>query len=110
MTIIQERAALLDDIKLDTGSHSNFEQGHCAMEVVSWLADEGFTDAPKCASPVLARYVIRLNDRWDDERRQTLKPYLVRMIGTGGDGKDALREKVAADFLINRLLGDWLAI
>ena len=102
-----EKLDALEGLTLDRSSHSSFEQGHCAMEVVSWLADEGFTDAPQCASPVLARYTIRLNDRWDTEERQTLKPYLVRMIGTGGDGKDAARGRIARRHLADRIV-PWL--
>jgi len=102
MTVIPERLAKLDDLTLDEGGHKDFNDGHCAMEVVSWLAGEGFTDAPACASPVLRRYTIALNDRWDNEKRQLLTPYLPRMVGTGNDGKDALREQVAARFLADR--------
>lgn len=54
--IVPERLAQLDKITLDSGSHGDFESGHCAMEVVAWLADQGHTDAPPCASPALARY------------------------------------------------------
>ena len=108
-TISPEKLEEFERLVLHSGGHNNFEQGHCAMEVVSWLADEGFTDAPECASPVLRRYVIRLNDRWDNEKRQTLKPYLLRMIGTGGDGKDALREQIAARH-VTSLLTPWLRL
>ncbi|MEO6604317.1 MAG: hypothetical protein ABIN55_01765 [Aeromicrobium sp.] len=113
MTTVQinpEKLAKLDELQLDHGSHRDFEAGHCAMEVVAWLADEGHTDAPQCASPVLTRYLIRLNDRWDAEQRQVLKPYLIRTIGTGGDGKDALREKIAAEWATRSLLGPWLRL
>lgn len=109
MTINPEKLAQLDTITLHDGAHGNFDDGHCAMEFVSWLADEGFTDAPECASPVLTRYTIRLNDRWDTEKRQLLKPYLPRMIGTRGDGKDQLRERIAARALVD-LLGPWLRL
>ena len=34
-TVVPERLAQLDTIKLDHGSHRDFAQGHCAMEVVS---------------------------------------------------------------------------
>ena len=90
-TIIESRLAeLLDGGRLDRGSHTHFAQGHCAMEWVSYLAGEGHTDAPDCASPVLRRYVIALNDRWTDAQRQALVPYLPRMVGTGDDGLDEM--------------------
>ena len=110
MTIIAERLSQYDALHLDKGSHSDFDDGHCAMEVVAWLAGEGHTDAPDCASPVLRRYTIALNDRWPDERRQLLKPYLPRMVGTSGDGKDEIREQIARRFLITDLLGPWLRL
>ncbi|RNL61005.1 hypothetical protein EFK50_16595, partial [Nocardioides marmoriginsengisoli] len=105
-----EKLALLDQITLDNGSHKNFEEGHCAMEVVSWLADEGFTDGPVCASVVLRRYVIELNDRWGTEKRQSLKPYLIRMIGTGSDGKDEIRAQIAMRALLEDLLAPWFRL
>ena len=111
ITIDPDKLAWFEDFDLSHGAHgSTFDGEACAMEAVSILADEGFTDAPDCASPVLRRFTITLNDRWDDERRQTLKPYLLRMIGTGGDGKDPLREQIAAEWTARRLLGPWLRL
>ena len=109
MTINTDRVALLDTITLHEGGHSDFTEGHCAMEVVAWLAEEGHTDAPSCASPVLRRYTIRLNDRWDDDQRQALKPYLPRMVGTGDDGLDDLRLQVATAACAE-LVGPWLRL
>lgn len=98
--IIHERLAVLDTIKLDEGSHNSFEEGHCAMEVVSWLAGQGFTDAPGCASRVLTKYTINLNDTWKEADRQRLVPLLPRMVGTAGDGKDEARAYLALDWII----------
>jgi hypothetical protein len=99
----------LQAAELAEGSHgSTFNGEACSMEWVALLAGEGMTDAPDCASPVLARYTIRLNDRWDRTQRQALKPYLPRMVGTGGDGKDGDRERIASEWLTGRLLGPWL--
>ena len=110
-TINRERLAEFESAILASGSHgSSFNGEACSMEWVSYLADEGFTDSPPCASPVLRRYTIRLNDRWDDEQRQTLKPYLPRMVGTGGDGKDAARVAIATKMLCTDLLGPWLRL
>lgn len=108
--IAADKLAEFEALELHSGKHRTFSDGHCSMEVVSWLADEGFTDAPACASPVITRYVIRLNDRWGHEKRQALKPYLLRMIGTGGDGKDSIREQIAAEWVSRRLLGPWLRL
>lgn len=107
--IIPDRLAVLDSLTLHEGNHDSFDDGHCAMEVVAWLAGQGHTDAPSCASPVLRRYVIRLNDRWGTEERQALKPYLPRMVGTGNDGLDELREQVALQASAD-LLVPWLRL
>ena len=103
-----DRLGLLDQITLDKGAHSSFEEGHCALEVVSWLAGEGFTDAPECASPVLRSYTIALNDRWAADQRQKLVPFLPRMIGTAGDGKDEVRSFMALDWLVRSFTPAWL--
>ena len=98
--IITERLASLDTIKLDNGSHGSFESGHCAMEVVAWLAGEGHTDAPECASSVLRSFAINLNDTWAAQDRQRLVPFLPRMVGTANDGKDEARSYLALDWLV----------
>jgi hypothetical protein len=106
--ILTERLAQLDTITLDKSSHADFDDGHCAMEVVAWLAGEGHTDAPSCASPVLRTFTINLNDSWDERQRQTLKPYLPRMVGTAGDGLDETRSYLALDWLIRTYAPAWL--
>jgi hypothetical protein len=47
MTVIPDRLTTLDTLTLDRGAHTSFDEGHCAMEVVAWLAGEGITDAPR---------------------------------------------------------------
>ena len=106
--LVPDRAARLDGIQLDSGSHNTFDDGHCAMEVVAWLAGEGHTDAPACASVVLRQFTIGVNDRWDDTQRQTLVPFLPRMVGTAGDGKDEARSYSALDWLIRTFTPAWL--
>jgi hypothetical protein len=108
MTIIESRLAELQAGVLDKGSHSSFEEGACAMEWISYLAGEGITDAPECASPVLRTFTISLNDRWDDAPRQRLVPYLPRMVGTAGDGQDEARSYLALDWLIRTYTPAWL--
>jgi len=110
MDIIVERldALTTGKITLDHGSHGTFDRGHCALEVVAWLADEGHTDAPECASPVLRRFTINLNDSWSQEQRQKLIPFLPRMVGTAGDGQDEARSYLALDWLIRTYTPAWL--
>jgi hypothetical protein len=37
MDILKDRLADLPSILLNRGAHDEFEEGHCAMEVVAWL-------------------------------------------------------------------------
>jgi len=99
-SILPDRLALLPTLTIDEGSHDSFESGHCSMEIVSWLAGLGFTDAPECSSPVLRSFTINLNDTWNDADRQRLVPFLPRMVGTAGDGQDEARSYLALDWLI----------
>jgi hypothetical protein len=85
---------------LSHGSHATPQQGRCAMEWVSYIAGEPHSDTPACVSPVLRGFGISLNDNWDDEQRQKLRPYLARCIGTAGDGRDVERGWLAMDWLI----------
>lgn len=104
-----DKVAQLHRITLDHGSHLDFKEGHCAMEVVAWLADQGHTDAPTCTSAVISGYVIALNDRWGGEQRQALKPYLVAMIGTGSDEKNAVRRDILQRS-VAELTSPWLRL
>jgi hypothetical protein len=85
---------------LSKGSHDSPAKGRCAMEWVAYLAGEKHTDQPVCVSPVLRGFGISLNDNWEDEQRQKLRPYLARCIGTAGDGRDQERGWLAMDWLI----------
>lgn len=106
--ILTDRLAQLDQITLDKGAHDDFDDGHCAMEVVAWLAGLGHTDAPSCASPVLTTFTISLNDSWDEANRQRIKPFLPRMVGTRGDGLDETRSYLALDWLVRTYTPAWL--
>jgi hypothetical protein len=109
-TIIEERLQKLPELHIDGGGHDEFEKGHCAMELVSWLAGEKFSDRPSCTSPVLSSFLVRLNDGLPEDLRQELKPYLPRVIGTAGDGQDEARGWLAADFTIRTVLPTWLEL
>lgn len=87
----------LDAIWIDKGNHYSRGAGVCAMELVAWLAGEPHSDHPECTSLVLGAYVRLLNDIMPPDVRQELKPYLPRLIGTAGDGRDVRRAFLAAD-------------
>lgn len=79
-TIIPERLAELDSLRLDAGHHETFASGHCAMEVVAWLVGDDHTDRPSCVPYVLADFARRLNDAMFDDERGRLREVLVRLI------------------------------
>ena len=95
---------------LSRGSHATADEGRCAMEWVSYLAGEPHSDSPRCVSPVLMKFCIRLNDALGDERRQRLRPYLARTIGTREDGLDEHRAWLCVDWLVRVYAPAWLSL
>lgn len=89
---------------LDSGSHRYPAAGACFNELASLLAGEPFSDAPACVSPVVRRFGMVLNDRLDDERRQLLRPFVLRSLGTAGDGRDQERVRMCNEWLLRRTL------
>ncbi len=94
----------VDSVILTYGSHETREVGMCAMEAVAWLAGEPHSDAPACACPVIARAVIRLNDRIRDDATRTalLRPLLAEIINSRTTDRDVMcrRALVAADMAV----------
>ena len=98
----------LDALVLTKGAHDTRKQGMCLLEAVAWYAGRDHSDAPPCVSPVLRSFGTRLNDVLDDERRQTLRPLIPRLVGTTGDGLDEARSYMALDWLIRTYTPAWL--
>lgn len=73
---LQDRLEKLSDLVIHRSNHSSFESGHCALEVVAWLAGEPHSDTPECTCPTIASFVRRWNDGITDDARRTaiLKP------------------------------------
>src|SRR5882757_199333 len=99
----------LDNIHLDKGGHSGPDNGYCLMEWVSMLAGEPFSEQPKCVSPYLRRFGIRLNDLATDTQRQDLIQFGPRVLGTAGDGLDEKRRWIGADHAVRVAMPRWLA-
>src|SRR5690606_15179953 len=60
-----------------------------------------FSDDHPSISRVIRAYVLGLNDAWDDEPRQRLKPYAARILGTAtGPAPDETRAWMAANWLV----------
>ena len=111
MTIVQERLAQLSELHLLEGAHKSFEEGACAMELVSWVAGEKWSDAPKCACPVISAFMRNWNDslRSDDERDRLLKPLIPKLVGTKSTKQiESRRAFMALDWLIRVHTPAWL--
>ena len=100
----------LDRIRLDRGPHASPEDGACAMEWVSILAGEPFTDHPACTSPVIAEFVRAWNDHLNDgDRQRLLRPLLPELVGTAtGPEDDQVRGWMATDWLVRVHAPAWL--
>lgn len=72
MSVISDRLERIEALQLESGGHSSLEEGMCIMEAVAYVAGEPFSDHPQCASRLLTSFLIRLNDRLDDDDRQLL--------------------------------------
>jgi hypothetical protein len=80
----------------------------CINELCSMLAGEPFGYRPVCVSRVLQDFALSLNDRWDFDARQKLKPFARRMLNTANDGQDEARGWLAIDWLIRTYTPAWL--
>lgn len=94
---------------LDRGAHDEGD-AMCAMEAVAWLAGEPWSDAPQCASPVIAAFMRSWNDALTDaDRTRLLLPLLPDVIGTRtSDADEETRAWMAADWLVRVNLPAWL--
>ena len=110
MTIIEERLAMLDTIRLAAGGHDADDGRMCVMEAAAWVAGEAWSDSPVCVSPVLAVFMRAWNDALDDEGRQQLKAVIPRVIGTAEDGQDEARCWLAVDWIVRVYAPAWLGL
>lgn len=92
---------------LDAGDHSA-RRGACFTELASVLAGEPFSSSPECVSPVIRRFGITLNDRLPDEKRQRLRPYVLRSLGTAGDGRDDERIRMCREWAVEKVIPELL--
>jgi len=77
-----DRGRLAQVTRLERAGHRGPAEGFCVMELCAYIAREPWSDRPRCACPVIARYAMQLNDRMPDEQRQRLLPYVVRIAGS----------------------------
>lgn len=72
----------LDSVRLDPGAHRSPRDGVCLMELASLMAEERFSDRPRCVCVVIAAFLRDWNDRSGHAHRQRLRPYARRVVGS----------------------------
>src|ERR1700744_4355201 len=109
-SIAAEKSELFNTFHLSAGGHRNFEEGACALELVSYVAGEPWSDHPECVCPVLGAFFRAWNDGLpDDKRAAILRPFLPRLIGTNkGTALSERRALMAADWLVRVHTPAWL--
>ena len=97
---------------LSFGSHRSIGFGACAMEAVSHVAGEAWSDHPPCACPVIASLVRAWNDDLDDhERDALLRPLVPMIVGTRSTGAvEHRRAMLAGDWLVRENAPAWLRL
>ncbi len=96
-------------MRLAHGSHkappTSPEGEACLLEYVSLHPNADsrgrFTDHPDTVDPIFIELGIRLNDRWNADDRQLLKPLAPLLIGTKGSAE---LTKKRGEFLVRELL------
>ena len=114
MTIINDRLPAIETLVLAEGAHEPPTNGvvdACIMEAVAWVAGEPWSDHPACASQVIGAFLRSWNDTLPDDARQTLKPYVARLVGSAGttEQEDA-RAWMALDWLVRTYAPAWLRL
>jgi hypothetical protein len=101
----------LENLVLKSGSHSSPAAGMCVMEAVAFVAGEPHSDHPECASAVIGAFMRTWNDDLDDEGRQRLKPYILKLVGTKASAEiEDARGWLAADWLVRTHTAAWLEL
>ena len=101
----------LDEVRLSSGSHESPEEGMCVMELASVLAGKPFSDTPPCVSPTIGAFLRTWNDSLDEESRQLLKPYALKVLNTAGDReKEITRGWMLFDWLARTAVPAWLRL
>jgi hypothetical protein len=111
ITIPKDRLARLETLTLEQGKHDP-NGTFCVMEAVAWIANERWSDAPECVSPVIAAFARNWNDSLNvEDRNRLLKPLVVEMIGTRTTPEDEeTRAWMATDWLARVHTPAWLRL
>lgn len=71
---------------LSRGKHRSPRSGACFMEMASVLANEPWSDRPRCTHPLLAQLARLVNDHTSDQGRAGLVVLIPEVIGLRGQG------------------------
>jgi hypothetical protein len=105
------RTLNMDSLILKVGAHEASSHEMCIMEAVAYVAGEPWSDHPQCASPVIAAFLRNYNDSVSVEVRQTLKPFIFRLVGTAASPEiEDRRALMAADWLVRVHTPAWLRL
>ena len=80
---------------LRKGKSNSPREGACIMDAISWFEYGHIGNNPACVSPVYTAYMIEINDALKHKRRQRLKVFIPRLIGT----VDPEAEQARAEYL-----------
>ena len=84
---------IIEKYELKSGSHTSLEKGACIMELVSYIANEPWSDHPQCACPILTRFAIRYNDRVDHKQRQKMKEIIPLLLNSRNKAMEVKRTR-----------------
>ena len=102
---------ILEKLTLESGSHSDFEEGVCVMEAAAYIAGEKFSDHPTCVSEVIGSFMRSWNDGLPDNeaRDRLLKPLVSVIIGTKTtEADDIRRSQMAVDWMVRVYTPGWM--
>ena len=71
---------------LARGKHRSPRQGACFMEMASVLANEPWSDRPRCTHPLLSQLARLVNDHTSDAGRAELVVMIPEVVGVRGGG------------------------
>lgn len=100
----------LDRIKLRHGTGQS-DSDLCVMQAVDYISSGGLSDKPECASPALTDFMIGLNDRLNDTRRQRLKKFIPQLVGTRGtQAQEQTRRYMMRDWAVRKFAPTWFEL
>lgn len=81
---------------LSRGKHRSARKGACFMEMASVLANEPWSDHPRCTHPLLAHLARLVNDYTSDDYRGELAVMIPSVVGLRGGGLPWMVDLTAA--------------